>query len=120
VKTANLPAYNRDRESIGDLQITDEQVRNAIALYDSEYPDNDYPRTSESPHIKTWLENNNYDYALRYEGRCYPPKKILWLAIGPGSRGKYRFKGGKRTANRVLRELRFEVIPKYSDAQIRS
>jgi len=112
VRIANLRVYNRNREPVSELQITDEQVRNAIALYDSKYPSNDYPRTDDRPNVKTWLENDNFDYAIRYRGKCYPPKKILWYAIGPASEGKYRFMGGERRANKALQELGFEVIPK--------
>ena len=114
MKTANLKVYNRSREPIGDLPITDWQVRSAIALYDRECPLNDYPRANERPHVKTWLENNNYVYAIRYEGKCYPPKHILWSAIGPGSEERYRFMGGGRRggANWVLERLDFEIVRK--------
>ena len=112
MKTANLRVYR-------DLQITDEQVRSGIALYDREYPLNDYPRTKERPHVKTWLENDTYVYAIRYGGKCYPPKHILWSAIGPGSKGMYRFMGGGRPgrANWVLERLGFEVVPKSECGQ---
>ncbi len=119
MKTANLKVYNRNREPIGDLPITDWQVRNAIELYDREYPLNDYPRTNERLHVKTWLENNNYVYAIRHEGKCYPPKHILWSAIGPGSQERYRFMGGGRPgrANWVLEGLGFEIVPKSECGQ---
>jgi len=119
MKVANLKVYNRNREPIGDVQITDGQIRSAIALYDREYPLNDYPRTNERPHVTTWLENAIYVYAIRFRGKCYPPKHILWSAIGPGSEERNRFMGGGRRgrANWVLERLDFEVVPKSECGQ---
>jgi hypothetical protein len=48
-------------------------------------------------------------YAVRHKGRLYPPKRLLALATGVKVT---RFSGGegKRSANRVFRELGFEII----------
>jgi len=114
MKVANLKVYSRNLEPIGERRITDQQVRRAIKEYDRQYPANDYPRTGATPHIKTWLENKTFVFALRYRGKCYPPKPILRLAIGSALGEGYRFFGGGRPgrANWVLTELGFEVIRK--------
>jgi len=119
MKVARLRVYSRNREPIGELRITDQQVHHAIKQYNRKYPANDYPRTDATPHIKTWLENNNFDFALRYKGKCYPPKQILRLAIEPAPGEGYRFFGGAGPgkANWVLAELGFEVIPKSQCGQ---
>ena len=120
MRTANLTVYDRDRNPIGELQFTNQQVRDAIERYDREYPSNDYPRTYETSYVKTWLENDAFRFAIRRRGRYYPPKQILRLAIGPGSRQGVHFDGGERGANRVLEELGFEVIakPGYGQKQV--
>ena len=118
MKTAMLSLRNKAGDPAGKRQITDKQVRKAIAQYDEEYPLNDYPRTAPKPQAKTWLENGAYHFAIKYLGRCYPPKKILWAAIGPGSEDQYRFHGGKH-ANGVLTQLGFEVVDKKECRQTR-
>jgi hypothetical protein len=114
VKTAKLRVYDRDGESLGELDVTDVQVREAIAKYEREYPLNDYPRTPGRPHVKTWLENKAYKYALRYKGQCYPPKEILRLAIGRRLGAGFRFHGGSGSgkANGVLEDLGFTIARK--------
>ena len=114
MKTAILKVFSRDRRPIGEVQITDDQVRRALERYDRGYPSNDYPRTRERPHIKTWLENRIFKFAIRHKGRHYPPKLILRLAIGTGPQAGYRFFGGGRPgrANWVLEKLGFEIVPK--------
>jgi len=114
MKEAMLKVYSRNREPIGERRITAQQVRRAIKEYDRQYPANDYPRTGEGSHSKTWFENKTFVFALRYRGKCYPPKPILRLAIGSALGEGYRFFGGSRPgrANWVLAELGFEVILK--------
>ena len=114
MKTANLKVFDRERRPIGEVQVTDEQVRRALARYEQEYPANDYPRTRASPHVMTWLENRTYKYAIRRRDRYYPPKHILRRAVGAGPQAGYRFYGGGRPgrANWVLQELGFEIVPK--------
>ncbi|MCJ7585827.1 MAG: hypothetical protein MUO30_13800 [Anaerolineales bacterium] len=52
-----------------------------------------------------WLQKETYKYAVRYDGRVYPPKHILSMATGiPTS----EFNGGEQT-NRVFRQLDFDV-----------
>ena len=111
MRTAALPVFDGKRVPAGEISITEEQVREAIGQYDVEYPLNDYPRSDEKPHIKTWFEHARYKHAIRYQRRCCPPKLILWYAIGRGSKAKYRFMGGP-TTNGVLRRLGFEVVDK--------
>ncbi len=112
MKTATLRIMDRDRKPLEPISITDSKVRGAIEEYNRMYPLNDYPRTAKNPHVKTWLESGNYDYAIRYRGRCYPPKCILRLAIGLRAPKGFRFFGGEgaSNANWVLQELGFEVI----------
>lgn len=114
MRTANLSVHNQDGEPLGKLQVTDEQVRNAIARYDREYPLNDYPRTPDKQYVKTWLENKTYKFAIRHRGKFYPPKEIVRLAIGPRLAEMYHFSGGRGPgrANGVLEELGFEILLK--------
>jgi hypothetical protein len=114
VKTANLKVFDREKRPIGQVQVTDEQVRRALARYEQEYPANDYPRRRESPHVMTWLENRAYKYAIRYRDRYYPPKLILRFATGTGPQTGRNFSGGGRAgnANWVLERLGFEIVPK--------
>ena len=114
MKTANLKVFDRERRPIGEVQVTDEQVRRALARYDREYPSNEYPRTRERPHVKTWLENRSYKYAIRHRDRYYPQKLILRLAIETGPRAGYRSFDVGRAGNvrRVLEKLGFEIVPK--------
>ena len=114
MKTANLKLFDRDDRPIGEVQVTDAQVRRAIARYEQEYPANDYPRTRERPHVKTWLENRTYKYAISYGDRYYPPKLVLRFATGTGPQSGRYFSGGGRAgnANWVLKRLGFEIVPK--------
>jgi hypothetical protein len=114
MKTATLKLFDRDDRPIGEVQVTGAQVRRAIARYDREYPANDYPRTRERPHVKTWLENRSYKHAIRYRDRYYPQKLILRLAIEAGLQARYRsFDVGRAgKVHRVLEKLGFEIVPK--------
>ena len=111
MKTSKLRLYVGDT-FIREQDVTEEQVLAAIKQYDREYPLNDYV----SPGRKiTWWEDDTHDYAIRYQGTCYPPKYILRLAIAPDRPDKlHGFKGGggSGNANEVLRELDFEIIRK--------
>ncbi|HEY0738940.1 MAG TPA: hypothetical protein VGD69_28740 [Herpetosiphonaceae bacterium] len=114
MRTTILKIYN-NRTHISDIEITDQQVRDAIEQYDREYPANDYPRTSSRAHIKTWLENQKFDFALRYDGKCYPPKYILHLVIAaeqPGLAAHFYGGGDAGNTNSVLEALGFEVTSK--------
>lgn len=115
MKTAQLRVHASGRRAVGTVTITDAAVRAAIAQYDIQYPENDYPRTETSPHIQTWFQNSTYTFAIRYEGECYPPKPILRLAIGSGPQEGYVFYGGssRGNANWVLEQLGFDVVDKY-------
>jgi hypothetical protein len=73
----------------------------AIRAFDAEYPNtNDY---------KHWLERRNYKYVLLYEGKKYPPKRILSMATGTLWQ---EFEGGVQQTNRVLRNLGFRIVDK--------
>ena len=119
MRTANLRVFDKDRRPIGVQVVTDAQVRRAFEIYDSRWPSNDYPRTSETPHVKTWFENQAFKFAVVYAGRCYPPKAILRLAMGRGPVEGYHFFGGGKpgNANWVLQVLRFEVVHKSECGQ---
>lgn len=81
--------------------VTEAAVISALASFDSAYPDsNDYDH---------WLDNGNYDYALEYQNRRYPPKRILSEIIGVATP---KFKGGKRATNQVFLDLDFVVVSK--------
>lgn len=114
MKTAQLRVHDSGRRAVGAVTITDAAVRAAISQYDIQYPENDFPRADRKRHVKTWFENDAYAYAIRYEGKCYPPKPILRLAIGSGPQEGYGFYGGgnRGNANWVLEELGFEVVSK--------
>ena len=85
---------------IRGFAITHDVVLAALREFDAQYPDpNDYDH---------WLQKKNYKYAIKYEGRVYPPKYILELITGLPARG---FNGGEET-NRVFKQLGFEVIDK--------
>jgi hypothetical protein len=114
MKTATLKLFGMDGRPIGEVRVTDAQVRRALARYDREYPANDYPRTRERPHVKTWLENRAYKHAIRYRGRHYPQKLILRLAIESGLQAGHRsFDVGRAgKVHRVLEKLGFEIVPK--------
>jgi 5-methylcytosine-specific restriction protein A len=52
-----------------------------------------------------WLKKETYKYAIRYDGRVYPPKHILSMVTGISTS---EFNGGEQT-NRVFRQLGFDV-----------
>ena len=73
----------------------------ALAAFDREWP--------QTHLYDDWLSKSSYRYALRFNGRLYPPKRILNLATGVSLQS---FNGGVAQTNRKLRSLGFEVIPK--------
>jgi hypothetical protein len=92
------------------VQVTREAILDAIRHYDSEFPANDYRDEGRPP----WLEDDidrigAHEWALWFEGRCYPAKHILRLATG----FRY-FKGGWGTgnANEVLAAVGFAITPR--------
>lgn len=73
----------------------------ALAAFDREWP---------ATHLyDDWLSKGSYRFALRFNGRLYPPKKVLSLATGVSLQS---FNGGVAQTNRILRSLGFEVISK--------
>jgi len=114
MKTAQLRVRTDGSKAVGTVTITDAAVRAGIAQYDALHPQNEYPRTEDKPHVKTWFQNDTYKYAIRYQGSCYPPKEILRLAIGRGPQQGCTLAGGRNpgSAITVIEELGFEIISK--------
>ncbi len=80
--------------------ISRDDVLRAFELFDDLYP--------ATKDYADWLENDAYKYAIRYQGKLYPPKHILSQISGIPTT---EFSGGDQT-NRVFRQLGFEVGPK--------
>jgi 5-methylcytosine-specific restriction enzyme A len=76
-------------------------VLRALAVFDREW--------SDTHLYDDWLAKRSYRYALSFNGRLYPPKRILSLATGVDIR---QFSGGVAQTNRILCSLGFEVIRK--------
>lgn len=76
--------------------IARQHVLDALKEFDVAYPDAE------------WLDDDKYKYAILYEDKLYPCKRILSLASGFDVS---EFSGGDQT-NNVLRRLGFEVIDK--------
>src|SRR5207244_882162 len=53
-----------------------------------------------------WEQNGNYDYAIVFNGKRYPPKEIISRATGIG---KNEFNGGDES-NSYLKALGFEIV----------
>ena len=82
------------------VPIDREAVKRAFEDFDDLYPStNDY---------ENWLDKGTYKYAIRYQGRLYPPKHILSVVSGIP---RTDFSGGEQT-NRVFRQLGFEIVIK--------
>ncbi|MBK8902101.1 MAG: hypothetical protein IPM53_13020 [Anaerolineaceae bacterium] len=80
--------------------VTRDAVLRALRKFEQDYPDtNDYD---------SWLEKKNYQYAVQFNGRLFPPKYILSEVSGTSTK---EFTGGEQT-NRVFRALGFEVVSK--------
>ena len=77
--------------------VTRQDILDVLHEFARQHPDTD---TYDS-----WLEKGTYKYAVRYDGRMYPPKHILSLATGIPTAD---FNGGEQT-NRVFRQLGFDV-----------
>lgn len=82
------------------VEITRQAVLEAIKTFDTEY--------SDTNQYDSWLEKEQYKYALVYLDRYYPCKHILSQVSGiPTS----EFNGGDQTNNVFIR-LGFDVIEK--------
>ncbi len=77
--------------------VTRQQILDILHQFVAQYPD---PGTYDD-----WLKKETYKYAVRYDGRIYPPKHILSMATGIPTT---EFSGGEQT-NRVFRQLGFDV-----------
>lgn len=80
--------------------ITKQQVVDALNEFARQYPD---PESYDN-----WLQNDNFRYAILFEGREYPPKHILSVVTGIPT----TIFGGGRQTNRVFHDLGFEVLDK--------
>ena len=77
--------------------VTRQQILDALHEFARQHPDtNTY---------ENWLQKGTYKYAVRYDGRVYPPKHILSVVTGIPTAN---FNGGEQT-NRVFRQLGFDV-----------
>jgi len=65
----------------------------------------EYPNTENYRH--NWLNNQAHGYAILYKNKKYPPKEILSRATNMERNG---FSGGVRQANRILKNLGFNII----------
>lgn len=76
---------------------TPEAITAAIDQFDREVRDQ----------MSGWEQNGNYEYALIYEGRRYPPKRIISMATGVPTAS---FSGGPQ-ANSYLQGYGFNIEP---------
>jgi hypothetical protein len=59
-----------------------------------------------------WMGNGAHKYAIAYQGRHYPVKEIIRLAIrAAGGDWMVWFSGGETAANRYARKYGFEIVP---------
>lgn len=86
---------------LAGIELDRADVLRAMSAFDREWP--------QAHLYDDWLSKRNYRYALSYDGRLYPPKRILSLATGVSVR---EFSGGLAQTNRILRSLGFDVIRK--------
>ena len=77
--------------------VTRQKILDALHEFASQHPN---PETYDD-----WLQKGTYKYAVRYDGRMYPPKHIMSMATGISTTD---FNGGEQT-NRVFRQLGFDV-----------
>lgn len=114
MKSPELIVRDEGNQATGTVRITDASVRAGIAQYDVLHPQSDYLRTEDRSYVQTWLQDDTYTHAIRREGRCYPPKEILRLAIGTGLQLGHQIAGGSTSGSAVsvLEELGFEVVSK--------
>jgi hypothetical protein len=78
------------------IELTREAVERAIADYRAEHLD-----TSQ---YRNWLDNKSYHSALEYEGKLYPPKRVVEMAVNRKVHGL--------SAKAHLEHLGYSVIPK--------
>jgi 5-methylcytosine-specific restriction protein A len=77
--------------------LTRQQILDALHEFARQYPNTDS--------YEEWLQKGAYKYAVRYDGRVFPPKHILSIVTGIPT---VKFNGGEQT-NRVFRQLGFDV-----------
>lgn len=77
--------------------VTRQQIIAALNEFARQYPDTNA--------YDDWLNKGSYKFAVRFDGRLYPPKQILSMATGISTSD---FSGGEQT-NRIFRELGFDV-----------
>src|SRR5262245_52172778 len=80
-------------------QVTPEAVRDALSAFDEQF--------RNQPDWDSWEDRESHKYAISYEGRLYPVKRIVSLAAGiPVS----QFNGGEE-ANSYVESKGFKVVP---------
>lgn len=79
---------------------TRSDILRALAEFDKKYPDtNQY---------ENWLDNATYQYAIRYQGKLYPPKYIFREATGNSVDELHM----NEQLRRDFKDLGFEIIDK--------
>src|SRR5689334_8202994 len=78
---------------------TIEKLEEALSAFDQNLRNTD--------EWKGWEKKDNYKYAIRYDGKLYPPKHIIYLATHAPT---HTFSGGDE-ANDFLRKKGLTVIP---------
>ncbi|MBZ0307687.1 MAG: hypothetical protein K8I82_16590 [Anaerolineae bacterium] len=79
---------------------TRSDILRALAEFDKKYPDtNQY---------ENWLDNAAYQYAIRYQGKLYPPKHIFREAVG----NRIDELKMSEQLRQVFKDLGFEIIDK--------
>jgi hypothetical protein len=80
------------------IPVSSEAIRQAMKVFDAEWRDtNEY---------SGWQQNRNYLHAIEYEGKQYPPKKIISIATGMPTNS---FNGGPQS-NTYLTERGFRIV----------
>lgn len=80
------------------LDVDSEAIKGAIRDFEVNWRD-----TTE---YMGWEQNRNYLHAIKYEGKMYPPKKIISIATGMPTRSFY----GGTPSNSYLAERGFEIV----------
>ncbi len=81
------------------MNATYQQVLNAISEFDS--------HLKQFPEWSSWVDNQNYKYAIFHAGEIYPVKQIVSMATGLP---KTDFSGGNES-NDFLTGLGFNIVP---------
>ncbi|MBE7470103.1 MAG: hypothetical protein DPW09_34620 [Anaerolineae bacterium] len=109
-KSAPLRVWDEQINDYKLVDVTREQIVEAFKQYNIDYPKNDYHDEGHNPWLEDDIERPGaYEWAVWYEGRCYPGKYILRFVTGYG--GFYGGWGNTKT-NTVFDTLGFKVTPR--------